>query len=148
VQAHYTSLGFPDCELATRINAFINDKLANTEGMQMHATMLQKAISTPPNVCVAKTTNTSSSLCKRERALTRHRPVHLLCFLLSHVQRGVAVAAPSSSKFKLRNMSDSISLFDIEELEVAKQLTLRTWDIYCKFQVRCTRASPPASFSL
>jgi hypothetical protein len=65
--------------------------------MQMHATMLQKAIATPPH-------------------------------------RGIAVVASSGAKTKLRNMSDSISLFDMEELEVAKQLTLRTWEIYSKFQ--------------
>ena len=46
------------------------------------------------------------------------------------------MVASSGAKTKLRNMSDSISLFDMEELEVAKQLTLRTWDIYSKFQVR------------
>lgn len=49
-QAHYTSLGFPDCSLADKVKTFINDKLASTEGMQMHATMLLKAISSPPSV--------------------------------------------------------------------------------------------------
>jgi len=45
-----------------------------------------------------------------------------------------AVLQACDTKSKLRNMSEQISIFDIEELEVAKQLTLRTGDIYTRYK--------------
>jgi len=67
-----------------------------------------------------------------------------------------AVLQACDTKSKLRNMSEQISIFDIEvsnssrftdelffnyflcgqELEVAKQLTLRTGDIYTRYKVQ------------
>jgi hypothetical protein len=40
-----------------------------------------------------------------------------------------------AGKPKMKNMSDKITLFDIDELELARQLTYRTWALYSKIEV-------------
>lgn len=101
LQAHYFSLGFPDCPLAARITRFIEENLNGPESAQM-ASMLQKAVSSPPSVLCPSTFTSILQLSH-----------HLWLFLLQKI----TVTPPASTKLKLQSMTERIlTIFDIEVL--------------------------------